>query len=529
MTDRSNHSPNAARPSFPEVGYEDWQRQVGDRTADSRKWVEGIEIEPLYTSEHPPASKVSIPLESSDHQDKSWVVCQAFSDQEPRNLNQHLKSDLANGVDGVRLRVDEGAGLSSLADFRQAFEDVDQGWRLLMLESGSHFLPASAVLLSWLRETDLDLTHRSLFLNADPLRVLAAKGSLDGSLASLMADCASLVRYSGTELLNTRSLAVSTAPYREAGADIDLELAVAIAVAVYYLRRMEQEGVSPEVVAPEIAFVTAAGQQTFLEIAKIRALRLMWEGVQRACGIDAISPTWIHSTVLQRSLPGIDPATDLLRLTNASMSAVLGGADSIETPGPPLARLGDPAGAGRRLARNTQNILGLEAHLGRVSDPSAGSYLLEALTGEYAARAWAVFQEIEVKGGVLETLNTGWLQDQIAERWQERCRSIADGQIQILGANAYTDQGISSEWPERVQGTSGQDDIARSAAEETASMDNLTTADGDRWEWCLQGANRGKTVQEMSRALYESPELGSARPLVPHRDGEPYDSESERR
>lgn len=471
-----------SRSSFAEVSYGDWLRRVDGQLGPHHR-VEGIELEPLCTANHP--ERLVRPGTTPRHADKQipWIACQAFADPDPKKLNQYLKSDLANGVAGVRLRLDRGAGLSTVTAFDQAFRETEGLWRVLMLDAGDQFSSASAVLLDWLRDSAVDVADRVLLLGADPLRALAEKGSLCSSISDLDAEGAALVRRSMAELPGSRALAVSTEPYREAGADIDQELAIAMAVAAHYLRAMERHGLEPEQVAAELTFVTSTGQQIFLEIAKLRALRILWQGLLEACGVEAPPPPWIHSAILQRSLPATDPANNLLRITTAGMAAVVGGADSLETTWQDTAGLGDASDGNRRLARNTQHILELEAHFGKVRDPGDGSYLIETLTQEFVAGGWAIFREIENRGGALEALSSGWLQVQVADRWQERRRLIEQGQVQLLGVNAYAD-------PERP---------VRSPATATHAPGNV---ESDRSPIAVQ-------------------------PLVPHRDSEPFEPKPE--
>ena len=117
----------------------------------------------------------------------------------------------------------------------------------------------------------------------------------------------------------------------------------------------------PETVAAEMTFITSTGQQIFLEIAKLRALRLLWNQVLTACGIEHPVQPWIHAAVLRRSLPAREPSLNLLRCTDSSLASILGGADSLETPRYDSESPDPDSDRGRRLARNTQLILGLEA------------------------------------------------------------------------------------------------------------------------------------------------------------------------
>jgi len=441
--------------SFPDISYGDWRRLVEEQLGETDfeaavgSRLAGIDLEPLYTANHPETrGNVESPvataeIRSSVSADLPWVRCQRFSLRDLEELNQRLKSDLENGVEGV--------WLSAPTDLEAAFRGVPDLWRVLLIDAGGRFAQAAEALFEWLEESVPDAKDRTFLLGVDPLGTLARNGSLPGSMDDLERALVSVVRRRQAELPRGRAIMVSSEPYREAGAEIDQELAISLAGATHYLRVMEKQSLAPAAAAAEVAFVACTGQEMFLEIAKLRALRVLWRHLQSTCGVSDPSPAWIQTTVLRRSLPRRDSWLNLLRVTTASLAGVVGGADSIETP---EFDCGDPDGGterGRRLARNTQSILGFEAHLGRVLDPACGSYFLESLTQDLVSRGWRLFQEIERRGGLLEALTSGWIQERIAKRWRERYRQIEQGEIGLTGVNVYRsgDEAPPSPRPER--------------------------------------------------------------------------------
>jgi methylmalonyl-CoA mutase len=426
---------------FSRVGYDEWLRAVEGQLGPPRQ-VEGIELEPLCTGEHPRNVRdawIAPGRLTTRAGELSWIVCQSYGSVDPEKLKHYLKDDLANGVRGVCLRAGAARGLRSVQDYRRAFRDCDTSWRVLMLDAGAGFLSAGQILMRWVREAAPVPGNRSLLFKVDPLGELATRGSLPADLSELESDSAQLTRRVLAELPESRSLGVWTAPYREAGAEIDQELGIAMAAATHYLRSLTRLGLAPADIASQLTFFTAGGQNTFLEIAKLRALRYLWKGLQMACGVELPAPAWIHSAVLKRGLPATDPANNLCRVTIASFAAIAGGVDSFTTSGNEFAQLGSTTDEGRRLARNVQHILGLESHLGIVADPAKGSYQLETLTQRCAEGGWRFFQDIEGQGGALAALQSGWIQHQIALRWQDRRERIRQGEVAILGVNRYPD------------------------------------------------------------------------------------------
>jgi methylmalonyl-CoA mutase len=343
---------------------------------------------------------------------------------------------------------------------------------------------------------------------------------------------AELVRQSQENWPASRALAISTQPYREAGAEIDQELAICLSTGADYLRRMEGHGVEPEATADELTLIVSTGQQIFLEIAKLRALRALWGQMLQACGVESTRQPWIHAAVLRRSLPSRDPSFNLLRVTTASWAAIMGEADSIETPAYDWYDEAPESGRGRRLARNTQLILGLEAELGRVVDPGGGSYFLETVTQELMGRSWALFQEIESQGGLAESLSTGWIQKSIASRWEERRRKLAAGDIALAGVNTYADSNrrfhrTSDDETRQVQGL-----IRERLARQREGVDSHHVSgpakSQNRWQWCLEAAAEDRSLEEMKSVLYGGEGGATVQPLRPHRDSEPNEAESER-
>jgi methylmalonyl-CoA mutase len=210
-----------------------------------------------------------------------------------------------------------------------------------------------------------------------------------------------------------------------------------MATAVAYLRAMEQAGVPIDDACGQIAFSFSLGTDQYMNIAKLRAARLMWARIAEAC--DASEPARaarIHAVTAARVLTRRDPWVNMLRSTMACFSAAVGGANSI-TVLPHDAALGQPSPLARRIARNTQLILQEESHLNRVIDPAGGSWALESLTQDLAGAAWALFQDIEKGGGMAEALTSGRIAEQIAEVREARRKDIAKRKAPITGISEF--------------------------------------------------------------------------------------------
>ena len=183
-----------------------------------------------------------------------------------------------------------------------------------------------------------------------------------------------------------RTVLVSSLAYPDAGADAADEISFALSSGA----RVIGEGA--------VGVQVAVGRDTFVELAKIRALRRCWEKLLAASHVPAAGRVLVHAVCSSRTLTQRDPWVNILRVTTEVFAAVLGGA-ALVTPASFDQALGSPGDLGRRVARNTGLVLREESHLGRVRDPAAGSYYLDTLTDALAREAWKRFQALEREGG----------------------------------------------------------------------------------------------------------------------------------
>jgi methylmalonyl-CoA mutase len=227
-------------------------------------------------------------------------------------------------------------------------------------------------------------------------------------LASLTKDTVSLPRY--------RNIQINGSNFVNAGSGIVQELAFSISMAVEYLTQLTERGISAQEAALKMRFSFGIGSNYFMEIAKLRAARILWSLIA-----DAYGPSdkkafrmEIHSVTKVRNDTVADPYINMLRTQTEAMSAVLGGTDSL-TVNPFDISANIPDEFPERIARNQQLILKEEAWFDKVTDPSAGSYYIENLTALIAENSWKLFLSIENAGGFLSALNSGFVQEQIAD------------------------------------------------------------------------------------------------------------------
>ncbi|MFT5288150.1 MAG: methylmalonyl-CoA mutase [Planctomycetota bacterium] len=376
------------------------------------------------------------------------TLCAPLRDEPlPEDLNQALLEDLKNGAPAVHIALDRGARLGDAgpqaassdrglllgtrSNLAHALRDVRRDAVELTFDAGANARP----LLQLLIATEAGEQPGTYELGHDPLAALATDGALPGSLASAWDDAVDLIAQAETKW-QLRPLSIDSRPFHEAGCDMLLELGLLLASGAQMLRELETRGVTPEIAAQHVTLRLALAPDVFPSLALLRAARLTWTQLLHSCGVSTPPPTRIHAFEGARSLSKRDPWINILRTTTLTFAAQTGGAD-IFTPLTYDRALGVPGQLGRRVARNTPNILALEGHVQRVIDPAGGSGHVEALTDSIARGAWAVLQSVEANGGISVGLLDGSIQARIAESHAARRQDILAGRPKLVGVSLY--------------------------------------------------------------------------------------------
>ncbi len=413
----------------------DFEKKLVGRTADS------IRIEPLYKAA---AGAGPRPLRA---QAGRWHVAARLDHPEPAEAARLALADLEGGADCLSLAFAGAAAARGFGLAAMDAEALDAALAGVMLDLVRLRLdPAPggrrhALLLA-------DLVERRGFsgdavaidFGMDPIGVLAASGELAASLPELGRRVAQTIAGLKARGFRGPFLAADGRPWHEAGASEAQELGAVLSTAVTYLRLLEDQGMPLAEARDAISFTLVADTDEFLTIAKLRAARLLWDRVQRACGL-APKPVFIHAESAWRSLTRRDPWVNLLRGTIAAFSAGVGGADSVGVQ-PFTAALGLADGFARRVARNTQLVLLEEANLWRVADPAAGAGGFEALTRALCEQGWRKFQDLEGESadglaGIVAALANGHVQQGLSRERAARSRAIATRREPITGTSEF--------------------------------------------------------------------------------------------
>ena len=244
------------------------------------------------------------------------------------------------------------------------------------------------------------------------------------------------------DLPNLKIVAVGGKVFNNAGSSIVEELGFSLAAGAEYMTQMTERGLSVEEVAPKVRFHFATGAKYFMEIAKLRAGRMLWAKMVKAFGAktDETCKMFVHAETSDWNKTVYDPYVNMLRTQTESMSAVLGGLDSF-TVKPFNHIFEESTDFSERIARNQQLLLKEESHLGKIADPAAGSYYIESLTESIADEAWKLFLAVEDKGGYLAAFKAGFVQETIKATAQKRDLAIATRKENFLGTNQFPNFG----------------------------------------------------------------------------------------
>ena len=419
---------NRRRPEGKELSIEKAMSRLRTITVD------GLTIEPLYTDPsgplgHPGVMPFTRGTTVKTGEMTAWDIRQLHEDPDAEVSSREALADLERGGTSLWLRV--GSDAIAAQDVSRVLAGVRTDLAPIVVSSSEDQVVAAKALAAVWREAGTGATARGN-LGLDALALAAVTGE-----AADLGVHAEWVKAVLAELPGVRALTVDVLPYDNAGAgDVD-QLAFAVATGVEYLRDLEAAGVSPQAAFAQIEFRVSANADQFMTIARLRALRRLWARVGEVSGVPAANRGAVqHAVTSLRMVTRDDPWVNLLRGTIATLSAAVGGAESI-TCLPFDTAQGLPNEFSRRMARNTQLVAADESNIGRVGDPAGGSWYVESLTNQLAEKAWAEFQGIEAAGGMADALGSGRVAEAIATTSSARAKRLATRKQPITGVSMF--------------------------------------------------------------------------------------------
>lgn len=496
----------------------------GDNYRKKLRWDTGEGVAPLPFYRREDLEEIDHPTSQPDGVHRPWQIRSAISASTIRKANRSALKALRGGSDALHIIMKlrpvpaggpyhvSGVPLYSQSDFVRLFENIPLEETPIHFDAGA--LSPALLAMFWQETISSRLSGDNLkaSFSYDPFASSLYHGSLYSKpeISKRLHETASFCL---RELPRVRPLAIDARLYHNSGGTIIQELGFALSAASEYLAILTQKGHSADEIANMLHFNLATGSSYFLEIAKFRALRLLWSNLLEAYkGNPKQCPAYIHAESSKWNKTGYDPYTNMLRTTTEGMSAALAGCDAI-TVSPFDETFRETDDFSQRIARNSQVLMREEAHLDKVEDPAAGSYYIEILTDDIARKAWQLFQKVEQRGGMAKAIEEGFIQSSISTARQERNRSVAHREHIFVGTSHYPSPGEerASELNQPVQTVNLETSNLDWEEDEIFSVKKLADLFG-----------RGATTGDAASLLLHAPP-GKTEPLHPYRGARAFE------
>lgn len=448
---------------FPITSYEQWKDEAikslkgGDFEKKLfTKTIEDIILKPIYNEndlknnplynfQYPgiaPYNRGENPL---GYKANPWLIAQAIPYPDIKQFNTALQNDLANGQNAINIKVrgisnhhrqiKYGIELNNIDDFANAFENIDLSKYPIYFSTDEIFYDFSKLFQDFLKKSKIDISKFEGNLGADIFGKLLSTGNLALSLNNYYKQIEELINQYDNS--NFGVININGSIFHNAGANTVQELAYSFTEAIEYIKTLQLLDLDVDKIAPKIRFSFGIGSNFFMEIAKLRAARIIWTKIIREFGGNEQSQKmFIHSQTSLRNKTKFNPWSNIMRNSTECLAAILGNSNGIEVGYFDFA-YGYPSELSRRLARNTQLIYLNESHLLDTIDPAAGSYYLEELTNEICIKTWQKIQEIEAKGGFFENIKSGNIQNEIKQTADIQIKDYHIRKLVLVGTNKY--------------------------------------------------------------------------------------------
>ncbi len=439
--------------TFPPVATSEWEARITDdlKGADYQKklfWktTDGFDVKPYYRAADLPESTLTdvLPgqypfIRGNNTLSNDWEIRQDIETDDIQEANRLAIDAIKRGATGLGLVT---TNLESESDVAELLNDICPSEASLHFGAAASYTEMLKLVASHCKSMKLPADKMKGSFDFDPISYVLLNGEFWKSEKSDMAQVAAMVKL-GMELMPSMKVINVNGHYlNSAGATLVQELGFSLASGSEYLEAATSAGVKVDDAAGRMMFSFGIGSNYFLEIARLRAARMLWAKIveQYKPQREDSMQMHIHCNASAWNKTLFDPYVNLLRTTTEAMSAIIGGTQSLSIL-PFDTFYKDPDEFSNRLARNQQIILKEEVYLDKVVDPSAGSYYIENLTQLIAEAAWKVFLEIEEKGGMLEAVKSGFVQDIVEKSAGERINDIANRRIIQLGTNQHPNPG----------------------------------------------------------------------------------------
>ena len=460
---------------FEQKTLEDWRRiaatELGGRDPQELLWQtpEGIEVKPLYTAadleslEHVQALPGFPPYtrgpRATMYAGRPWTLRQYAGFSTAEASNAFYRKNLAAGQSGLSIAFDlathrgydsdhprvigdvgkAGVAIDTVEDMKILFDGIPLERMSVSMTMNGAVVPVMAMFIVAAEEQGVSQEKLSGTLQNDILKEFMVRNTYIYPPEPSMRIVADIIGYTARNMPRFNPVSISGYHMQEAGATCVQELAFTLADGLEYVRAARSSGLEVDEFAPRLSFFFCLGMNFFMEIAKLRAARMLWAELMR----ENFSPNDPRSLMLRThcqtsgvSLTFQDPYNNIIRTTIEALAGVLGGTQSLHTNSFDEA-LALPTEFSARIARNTQLVLREEAGLTRVVDPLAGSFYVESLTASLAAEARKLIDEVEAMGGMTKAVESGMPKLSIEESAARRQARLDRGEDVIVGVNRW--------------------------------------------------------------------------------------------
>ncbi|MGD8439137.1 MAG: methylmalonyl-CoA mutase [Holophagae bacterium] len=539
LADRRRHGSRAAWNEAAEA--------AAGRPLGEQVWPtpEGIPVRPLYTADDldgvdhlpflpglPPFHRGPYP---TMYASRPWTIRQYAGFSTAEDSNAFYRRNLAAGQKGLSIAFDlathrgydsdsdrvrgdvgmAGVAIDSIRDMRILFDGIPLDRVSVSMTMNGAVLPIMALYVIAAEEQGVPPEKLAGTIQNDILKEFMVRNTYIYPPEPSMRIIADIFRFTSERMPRFNSISISGYHMQEAGATLDLELGYTLADGIEYVRTGVASGLDIDSFAPRISFFWAIGMNVFMEIAKLRAARLLWATIMKRFGATDAKSLMLrtHSQTSGWSLTAQDPYNNVTRTCLEALAATMGHTQSLHTNSLDEA-LALPTDFSARIARNTQIQLQEESGICRVADPWGGSYYVERLTADLAGRAWAHIAEIEELGGMAAAISSGLPKMRIEEAAARTQARIDSGRQSIVGLNRFPPDHEEPLDVLKVDNSAvlnaqlGRLERLRAERDQTAvdrALGALTSAaetgDGNLLALSIDAARAQATVGEMSYAL----------------------------
>ncbi len=457
------------KPNFKDIKLFDFPIAT-ENQENNEKWLtsEQIEVKSLYTKkdweniEHLDYAAGVQPFlrgpYSTMYINQPWTIRQYAGFSTAEESNAFYRRNIAAGQKGLSVAFDlathrgydsdhqrvvgdvgkAGVAIDSVEDMKILFNNIPLDKMSVSMTMNGAVLPVMAFYIVAAEEQGVSKEQLAGTIQNDILKEFMVRNTFIYPPKPSMRIIADIFKYTAKNMPKFNSISISGYHMQEAGATLDLELAYTLADGLEYLRTGVETGLKIDEFAPRLSFFWAAGMNHFMEIAKMRAARMLWSKIVKSFNptTDKSMRLRTHTQTSGWSLTEQDPFNNVARTAIEALAAALGHTQSLHTNALDEA-IALPTDFSARIARNTQIFLQIETDICKSVDPWAGSYYIETLTQEIAQKAWEHIQEVEKLGGMAKAIETGIPKMRIEEASARRQAKIDSKQDIIVGVNKF--------------------------------------------------------------------------------------------